>query len=210
MNRRTTALLAGLSTTALILAGCSDSSTDEVVVETPPATTDTTTTETTIPVPAAGPTGVRLNDDDDAYTYDEIAVPAGSRIEVDEEEDNGRTTVRLRVSGLEANRDFGAHVHVRACGPAPSDSGPHYQNELDPAATPDSPSTDPAYANPQNEIWLDFTTDENGNADSSTTVDWEFRDDEANSVVIHAQHTMTEAGSAGQAGDRLACVDEDF
>ena len=41
-------------------------------------------------------------------------------------------------------------------------------------------------------------------------MDWEFRDGEANSVVLHAQHTMTGPGQAGMAGDRLACIDENF
>ncbi|GAA4804535.1 hypothetical protein GCM10023353_03860 [Tomitella cavernea] len=63
---------------------------------------------------------------------------------------------------MQPGRDFGAHAHTKPCGPEPSDSGPHYQNVQDPAATADSPSTDPAYANPQNEVWLDFTTDGSG------------------------------------------------
>ncbi len=59
-------------------------------------------------------------------------------------------------------------------------------------------------------MWLDITTDDNGDARASSTVDWEFRDDGANAVVIHAQRTLTGPGEAGTAGDRLACIDEDF
>lgn len=147
---------------------------------------------------------------DNAFTYDEIAVPVGASVDVESDEENGRTTVTFSARGLAPDRDFGVHVHTRPCGPQPSDSGPHYQNNVDPAATAESPSTDPAYANPQNEVWLDVTTDANGNAESSTSVDWEPRDGEANSVVLHAHHTMTGPGQAGTAGDRLACVDEDF
>ena len=116
----------------------------------------------------------------------------------------------LEASGLAPTRDFGVHVHTQPCGPQPSDACPHYQNDVDPAATPQSPSTDPAFANPGNEVWLDITTDGNGNAQASTTVDWEFRDGEANSVVLHAERTKTGPGEAGMAGARLACIDEDF
>lgn len=135
--------------------------------------------------------------DDNAFTYDQAAVPVGSSVNIESEGENGRTTVTFNATGLAPNRDFGVHVHTRPCGPQPSDSGPHYQNNADPAATPEKPSSDPAYANPRNEIWLDVTTDAKGNAQSSTAVDWEFRNGEANSVVLHAQRTMTGPGQAG-------------
>ncbi|WP_068164480.1 superoxide dismutase family protein [Rhodococcus phenolicus] len=211
MKPRTTLLVSGACLTVLVVAGCGND--DGTTVESAPATTERTDT-TTLPNPASGMTGdafgVPGTTETDAFTYDQTAVPVGSTVDVETEEDNGRTTVTLSVTGLAPNRDFGAHVHTRACGPQPADSGPHYQNDPDPAATPESPSTDPAYANPQNEVWLDITTDDNGDARASTTVDWEFRDDAAESVVIHAQHTMTGPGVAGTAGDRLACIDEDF
>lgn len=210
-TRTTTALVSGTCLAALLAVGCSND--NGTTVESPPATTATEDT-TTLPNPAPGMSGDAFgmpgNTETDAFTYDESAVPVGSKVDVETEEEDGRTTVTLSVTGLAPNRDFGAHVHTRPCGPQPSDSGPHYQNNVDPAATPESPSTDPAYANPQNEVWLDITTDANGDARSSSTVDWEFRDDGANSVVIHSQHTMTGPGVAGTAGDRLACVDEDF
>ncbi|UYP19078.1 superoxide dismutase family protein [Rhodococcus sp. Z13] len=218
MNTRHACLVAGFSAAALVAAGCGsdDTSTDTETVETPPTSLTTTTTDSLpTPVPgmsgdAFGPPGEAGPDDDNAFTYDEAAVPVGATFDVESEDENGRTTVTLRVMGLQPDRDFGVHVHTRPCGPNPSDSGPHYQNQADPAATPDSPSTDPAYANPQNEIWLDLTTDAQGNGEASTTVDWEFRDGEANSVVLHDRHTGTAPGEAGQAGDRLACIDEDF
>ncbi|MCB8911418.1 superoxide dismutase family protein [Rhodococcus rhodochrous] len=218
MNTRHACLVAGFSVATLVAAGCSsdDSSTDtETTVETPPTSLTTTNTDS-MPTPLPGMSGDAFGlpneggDDDNAFTYDEEAVPVGATFDVESEDENGRTTVTLRVMGLQPDRDFGAHVHTQPCGPNPSDSGPHYQNQVDPAANPDSPSTDPAYANPQNEIWLDITTDAQGNAEASTTVDWEFRDGEANSVVLHDRHTMTAPGEAGQAGDRLACIDEDF
>jgi Cu-Zn family superoxide dismutase len=75
---------------------------------------------------------------------------------------------------------------------------------------PVSPSVDPAYANAQNEIWLDFSTDAKGAANATATANWLFRKGEANSVVLHATHTSTEQGKAGTAGDRLACVSGTF
>lgn len=154
--------------------------------------------------------GTALTEDNNAFTYNEAAVPVGSTVNIESDEDDGRTTTTLDTTGLAPSRDFGVHVHTQRCGPAPSDSGPHYQNTVDPAATPQTPSSDPAYANPQNEIWLDITTDPSGNAQASTTVDWQFRPGEAKSVVVHDQHTQTGPGQAGMAGDRLACIDEDF
>ncbi|WP_368680822.1 superoxide dismutase family protein (plasmid) [Rhodococcus opacus] len=201
-----------MSVIALVAAGCGsdDSSTGEqATVETPPTSGEATTG---VRVPGAegafqlpGEVG-----EDDAFTYDQVAVPVGSSVDVESQKGDGRTTVTFHATGLAPNRDFGVHVHQQRCGPQPADSGPHYQNDVDPAATPDKPSSDPAYANPQNEIWLDVTTDQAGNAQSLTTVDWEFRADEAKSVVLHAQRTMTGPGRAGMAGDRLACIDEDF
>lgn len=208
--------MAGVSLTALVVAGCGggDSSTDDQATVEPPPTSETTTTG--MPTALPGTDGVAFQlpgeggADDKAFTYDEAAVPVGSTVTVESEEEGGRTTVTLEASGLAPSRDFGVHVHTQPCGPQPSDAGPHYQNDVDPAATPQSPSTDPAFANPGNEIWLDITTDGNGNAQASTTVDWEFRDGEANSVVLHAERTKTGPGEAGMAGARLACIDEDF
>jgi superoxide dismutase, Cu-Zn family len=69
---------------------------------------------------------------------------------------------------------------------------------------------DPRYANPQNEIWLDFKTDAQGNATTATTVPWVFSDRRAASVIIHAEPTQTEPGKAGTAGARLACLSFSF
>jgi superoxide dismutase, Cu-Zn family len=104
------------------------------------------------------------------------------------------------------NRAYGAHVHVKKCGAAPADAGPHYQNVVDPK----QPSVDPAYANPRNEIWLDVHTDRHGFAFTSSTVDWRFTDRHAQSVVVHNEHTHTKPGEAGTAGPRLACVNVSF
>ena len=137
-----------------------------------------------------------------AVTYRADLVPAGARVSVVGLPVATSTTVVLGVAGLVPHRAYGAHVHVRGCGADPAAAGPHYQDRPDPR----QPSTDPHYANPDNEIWLDLTTDDKGAATSSATVGWEFRKGEANAVVVHASHTHTEAGKAGTAGDRLACL----
>lgn len=137
-----------------------------------------------------------------AVNYDPTRVPEGSSAQVDLEEAEASTTVALSVEGLEPDMMYGAHVHVAACGEDPDDAGPHYQNEQD----PETPSINQQYANPENEIWLDFSTDPEGNAEARSSVDWQLREGEGRSVVIHAMHTKTEEGEAGTAGDSLACI----
>ncbi|MET9294003.1 superoxide dismutase family protein [Streptomyces sp. NPDC003077] len=148
---------------------------------------------------AASPTG-------EAVTYDPALVPVGSRVAVVEKRYGtakaGRTAVVLRLSGLLPDRTYGAHVHTKPCGPKPADSGPHYQNVPDPV----QPSTNPDYANPRNEVWLDLTTDEDGDGATAAKVNWHVRYGEARSVVVHEHKTHTEPGHAGTAGARLACV----
>ncbi|MFI9388746.1 superoxide dismutase family protein [Kutzneria sp. NPDC052558] len=112
------------------------------------------------------------------------------------------TTMVLTVRGLLPNHAYGAHVHMKPCGATADTSGSHYQNVPDPK----QPSVDPQYANPRNEMWLDFTTDRNGVAYAETTVDWVPRAGQANAVVIHANHTSMEPGQSGTAGARLACL----
>ncbi|MBQ0984972.1 superoxide dismutase family protein [Streptomyces sp. F63] len=141
-----------------------------------------------------------------AVTYDTEAVPPGALIGVRQWTGPEGTTVRLRVSGAEPGRAYGAHVHTRPCGPEPDSSGPHYQHRPD----PDQPSTDPRYANPDNEVWLDFTADGSGDGVAKARQDWNFRPGEARSVVLHEHHTATEDGAAGAAGARLACFTVPF
>jgi Cu-Zn family superoxide dismutase len=89
------------------------------------------------------------------------------------------------------------------CTADPEEAGPHYQNHQDPVV----PSTNPIYANPDNEIWLDFTADASGNATSIASHGWDFSPARApRSLVLHAEHTHTAAGEAGKAGARVACL----
>ncbi|GAA0901806.1 hypothetical protein GCM10009558_091980 [Virgisporangium aurantiacum] len=140
-----------------------------------------------------------------AITYNELLVPVGATAGVTIEETDGGTTVTLVVAGLQKTRAYGAHLHVKPWGAAPADSGGHLQHSHDPAASSSPPSVDPSYANPGNEVWLDFTTDDTGAARSSVTVDWTF-DPKPRSLVIHAQSTKTGPGEAGTAGVRAACL----
>ncbi|MDX3640343.1 superoxide dismutase family protein [Streptomyces sp. MB09-02B] len=142
-----------------------------------------------------------------AVTYDTALVPVAGRVQVKEElRRDGGTRIELRLRDLAASRVYGAHVHTKPCGELPADAGPHYQDELDPK----QPSVDPAYANPDNEVWLDVRTNEDGSARSIAVVDWRFRDGGARSVVLHAAATSTHEGHAGTAGARLACVNVPF
>lgn len=142
-----------------------------------------------------------------AITYDPALVPEGSGVTVRANTADGSTTTTLEVRGLRPNAVYGAHAHVNPCGPSGDAAGPHFQHEQDPV----KPSVDPAFANPQNEIWLDFTTDAQGAGTATSTNDWEFpADRRAQSVIIHQMATKTEPGKAGTAGARPACVGVDF
>jgi Cu-Zn family superoxide dismutase len=139
-------------------------------------------------------------------TYNQELAPAGAVLSVLGVSAPQGTTVLLTTQGLLPKRQYGAHVHVKPCGQAPADSGPHFQDQKDPV----QPSVDPKYANPRNEVWLDFTTDRAGNGVAVARVPWGFGDREASSIVIHETHTHTEPGHAGTAGARLACLNADF
>lgn len=139
-----------------------------------------------------------------AVTYDTKQVPIGASAEVTIETAATSTQVRLQVTGLQPGRAYGAHLHKKACGAAPTDAGGHYQNTADPV----QPSSNPKFANPKNEVWLDFRTDAHGAASSHATVPFVFRSGAQGpqSLVIHAMTTETMAGKAGMAGPRLACL----
>ncbi|WP_431983011.1 superoxide dismutase family protein [Streptomyces qinglanensis] len=137
----------------------------------------------------------------DAVTYDLARVPAGAGITVARRATRHGTTVRLRVRGLLPHRTYGAHVHTRPCGGRAGDAGPHYQHRRDPR----QPSTDPRYANPRNEVWLDVTTDAAGRGSAVSRHGWTFRPGGAGSVVLHERATRTGQGHAGEAGARLGC-----
>jgi Cu-Zn family superoxide dismutase len=125
---------------------------------------------------------------------------------------DGRTIVTLKVSGFEAFAQYGAHAHTSPCGdpatnPTGTAAGPHFQHVVDPV----KPSVDPAFANPQNEIWLDVATNRAGEGQAKAVVDWQFTPERrAQSVIIHERQTSTQPGEHGTAGKRVACLDVPF
>ncbi|WP_086669126.1 superoxide dismutase family protein [Lentzea kentuckyensis] len=195
--RTTVAALAGAVLLTGGLAACSTPSPTQAPA---PAPAIKPVAETSVVAPAAS------GDQPKGITYDVARIPLGAKLSAGSSVSDGRTTVELKVSGLLPNTKYGSHVHTKPCGAKPADSGPHYQNEKDPV----TPSVDPKYANAQNEIWLDFTTDAAGAATATAIVKWEFRKGEANAVIVHATHTSAEHGKAGTAGDRLACLTAQF
>ncbi len=146
-----------------------------------------------------------------AFTYNPALAPEGAQMEAAVDGQTSGTQVTLEVEGLLPDRGYAAHAHANPCGATGDAAGPHYQNTVDPAAAPGKPSVDPAYANPQNEIWLDLRTDAEGAGQAIAEVPFGFTDRAPASVVLHeAQATATEPGKAGTAGARLGCLDVAF
>jgi Cu-Zn family superoxide dismutase len=143
-----------------------------------------------------------------AVTYNPDVAPVGARISVTITEEGDGTAVALDVEGLLPDRGYAAHAHVKPCGASGADAGPHFQNTADPAASADHPSTDPAYANPENEVWLDLHTGADGDGHAEAEVPFTSTPNRSpRSVVVHeAESTATHAGHAGTAGSRVACL----
>jgi Cu-Zn family superoxide dismutase len=222
---RTAPALAVTALLSLTLVACGDD--DDGATATTPAPLATapgtgTAPATSVPTPGVGTGGTApLTADEqsfsgtlaegaaagDAVTYDADAAPAGAQIGLVVEGGADETTFVLSVSGLQPDRGYAVHAHVHPCGPTGDVAGPHFQHTPDPAATPEQPSTDPAYANPENEVWLDLTTDADGAGEASATVPFTLDDGAPQSIVVHAgEMTMTDPGRAGTAGDRIACL----
>ncbi len=210
MRRRAAPLLPALLLPALLivptalLTGCgADTDGQDTAMPglSPPATTATAAAATTSGTFAPYTTGAT------AVAYDPALVPAGATATVTLTPAGTATTVRLAVTGLQPGRAYGAHLHVKPCGATGDAAGPHYQHHPDPAASASPPSVDPSYANPQNEVWLDLTTDGSGTATTTAAQPWTFDPAHApRSLIIHAQTTKTAPGVAGTAGARLACL----
>jgi Cu-Zn family superoxide dismutase len=142
-----------------------------------------------------------------AVTYNPALAPIGAAVMASLTPSHNSTVAMLAVHGLLPNRGYAVHAHTQACGATGEAAGPHYQNRVDPAATPQAPSTNPDYANPSNEIWLDVRTDATGSGTSHTTVPFTFTDRTPRSIVVHeAMTTAMGPGYAGQGGARLACL----
>jgi Cu-Zn family superoxide dismutase len=180
-----------------------------------PAPAQTTTAPAVASAPAARTDGgteyrgvfLPWADGANAVTYDPAVVPAGATAVLATVRSADGVTVRLALTGMVPRRAYGAHLHTDPCAAVPAQAGPHYQHAPDPKAVASPPSVDPAFANPRNEVWLDFTADTLGTATVSATQPWPF--DEINpprSLIVHAEQTKTAAGKAGTAGPRVACL----
>jgi superoxide dismutase, Cu-Zn family len=198
--RRSAALV--LVATTLLAAGCGGSNGDDS--EAQPESSASAAVEATEPAVARGTFGP-YSAGSTAITYDPKLVPPGAVAHLSIGQVADTTMVTLTVNGLLANRSYGAHLHTKPCGATGTVAGPHYQHRPDPAASASPPSVDPAYANPQNEVWLDVTTDSQGAGTSKSTQPWVFST-RPRSLVIHASKTQTEPGKAGMAGPRAACL----
>lgn len=142
-----------------------------------------------------------------ADTYNPALAPVGARLSATLTPSGNTTTAELTVSGMLPNRSYAVHAHTNVCGETGAAAGPHYQNHIDPAATPQKPSSNPEYANPRNEVWLDLRADGSGSGTARTTVPFVFTDRGPGSIVVHeAMETETAPGKAGQAGARIACL----
>ena len=143
-----------------------------------------------------------------AITYNPTLAPIGGHMTASFTPSGDSTTADLTVSGLAPNRGFSVVAHVNTCGGVPGGEGPRFQNRIDPAASPEKPSTNPAYSNPTNEIWLDVHTDSTGAATSHTTVPFVFTDRGPGSIVVHDQQQTAATSSQllGQTSDRVACL----
>lgn len=193
ISRASVLRLAVLAPVAGLLVGCGSA-------EQAPAPSDAGSAQKEVTATFAAGAG-------QAITYDPALVPVGSAATVRTGFVDGATTTSLQVRGLKPNTAYGAHAHVNPCGPTGDAAGPHYQLEQDPV----KPSVDPAFANPRNEIWLDLTTDAQGNGTATSTNPWMFpADRRAKAVIIHEMATMTEPGKAGTAGKRPGCVTVEF
>ena len=106
-------------------------------------------------------------------TYDPVIVPVGSRVQVRERPNQwGGVVVDLNVWGLTPSTRFDAYVYTRPCGATPASAGKRTQ---------DGPSTQHY---PQNEVWLDFSTNARGSAHASDDQYWRFNPGQANSVQL--------------------------
>ncbi|AEV82803.1 Cu/Zn superoxide dismutase [Actinoplanes sp. SE50] len=143
-----------------------------------------------------------------AITYDAALVPPGATALVEFSSTGQNLWIRLEVTGLVPGHTYGAHMHVAGCGKNPSAAGPHFQHHHAPAAAGDG---DPRYANPSNEIWLDFTADAHGGAVVRREQHWMFAHEQPpRSLILHAEPTRTGPGTAGTAGARVGCLNLPF
>jgi Cu-Zn family superoxide dismutase len=215
---------------ALLVAGCTGTGGGSPVIPEPTMPTMPATTmgggmlwQDDMEVPETIAEGTFSATAPGAITYDRRIVPEGATAQVAVGRVADGISVRLAMTGMLPRRTYGAHLHTRPCTATPADAGPHYQHNPAPQASASAPapasapasasasasalSADPAYANPANEVWLDFTADRLGAATVTAVLQWQFDElTPPRSLVVHLSRTRTEPGLAGTAGDRVACL----
>jgi Cu-Zn family superoxide dismutase len=142
-----------------------------------------------------------------AITYDPDLAPIGAAMTATIIPTSEGSTAQLTVLGLLPDRGYAVYAYTKACGPTVGSAGTRFQNHLDPAATPSTPSTDPRYANPDNEIWLDLRTDDDGTGTSATHIPFVLTDRVPHAFVVHdGMHTPRNSAQAADIGARIACL----
>jgi len=115
----------------------------------------------------------------DAFTYDDDLVPGDSHcLGSVGHHGSGQSIVTPIVHGLLPNHTYGAHAHVNACRSTGAAAGGHVEQ----SAT--------GGANPENEIWLDFTTRDEGSGEAIAVHHCSFTGTQRpRSIVIHRDET---------------------
>lgn len=120
--------------------------------------------------------------------------------------ENGGTVVSLRVTGLEPQTDYIAHLHTGGCDQA-DPGGPHFQFKKG------------GSEEPPNEIHLQFTSDAAGEGKARVSTDREVPVGEAGSVVVHtaddeSHHEMValvhegeDHGGGHAHSEKIACAE---
>eukprot|EP00049_Salpingoeca_infusionum_P023846 m.14145 g.14145 ORF g.14145 m.14145 type:complete len:168 (+) comp6146_c1_seq1:306-809(+) len=98
----------------------------------------------------------------------------------------GKTRVTLSVEGLEPNTFYPAKLYQTGCNT--QEGTAVYQNDAE------------DFAYPPNEIWLSFTTDENGDAIAFEKRKYQIEDINSRSIIIHKYDSLEEQ-------PKLFCVD---
>lgn len=133
-----------------------------------------------------------------AISYNPELAPIGAAMTATVIPTSEGSLAELTVFGLLPSRSYVAYAYTKACGVTADAAGRRFQNHLDPAASAQARSTNPEYANPGNEIWLDVRTDAAGAGNSRATVPFALSDRTPGSFVVH--------DAEGKAGVRVACL----
>jgi Cu-Zn family superoxide dismutase len=142
-----------------------------------------------------------------AITYDPDLAPIGAAMTATIIPTSEGSTAQLTVLGLLPDRGYTVYAYDKACGATPGAAGARFQEHLDPAATSATPSTDPRYVNPYNEIWLDVQTDDAGTGTSATTIPFVLTDRVPHSIVVHnGMHIPKGPSQAADIGAPIACL----